>query len=274
MIVTMIALLLLGAALAPSPAPDPKAREYWREYCSLLQGCGLSAPAAVCTAGLSSGVQGVRYDEERCREPRDLARRGVGPEGPLATRLYRFLGRRYRVVYPLEGTLSLSVPRLSFLLDDLPLAARLLAHYQKVPYHAEYVEGNRIKAGRGDGLEGEGHLIAGGTGERTLFYFGSGVSHLGPWKLRGLALLEVQYWPDGGGLAYRARVVSAPANAFMNAIMNLGIFKSVLRGRVRQVLQDIAEASAKLQRDGGRGLNGQGFSAGERAKIDAFLKLP
>jgi hypothetical protein len=272
----MVAALLLAVALAPapSPRPDPKVAAYWREYCGLLRGCGLPAPEGVCTAALSSGVAGVTYDDERCREPRALIGRGVGPAGPLATRLYRFLGRRYRVVYPLEGTLALSVPRLSFLLDDLPLAARLLAHYQKVPYRAEYLEGNRIKAARGNGLEGEGEMIAGSTTERTLYYFGSGVSHLGPWKLRGLALLEVRYRPADAGLAYEARVVSAPANAFLNTIMNLGVFKSVLRGRVRQVLDDIAEASAKLQRDGGRSLSDDRFTAEDRRRIAAFLALP
>ncbi|HEY7411058.1 MAG TPA: hypothetical protein VII13_09970 [Vicinamibacteria bacterium] len=272
----MIAVALAALLSAPqAPSPDPAAVQTWREYCSLLRGCGLEPPPGACTPDLSSGVEGVRYDEERCAEPRALAGRGVSIAGSLGFRLYRFLGRRYQVHYPLEGTLALSAPRLAYLLGDLPLAARLLTHYRKTPYSAVVLEGNRVRASRGKGLTGDGYLLSGSPAERVLYYFGSGTSSLGPWTLRGQALLHVAFEAEGAGLRYRARIVSTPTNAFMNTVMNMGLFKSVLRGRVREVLDDIAQASASLQRDGGRSLLGQpGWTEAEQGKIAALLRLP
>src|ERR687888_18099 len=121
----------LTAALEPAGMEPGAARtELLREYCGLLRGCGLPEPAGVCTAAAASGVAGVAYDSRRCEEPRLLHARGVFPGGVTGFRVYRFLGRRYQVEYRLDGELDISVPRLNALLGDLPLAARLLSHFQ------------------------------------------------------------------------------------------------------------------------------------------------
>ncbi len=259
----------------PSPAPTPSAAARL-EYCSLLKKCGLSVPSA-CTEPLTRGVPGVDYDAERCGPARELSQRGVDPGDPASFRVFRFLGERYQVVYRLEGRLAISGARLDFLLDDLPLAAALLTHFQRTRYEAEYLDGperRRFKARRGDNLDGEATRVAGDPVGRDLVYFGRGASKIGPWRMRGLGLVQVRYAPEpsGKGLRYDVRVVAAPINAVVNLMMKTGIFRSIVLGRIREVLDDVVEASAKLEKQG----PGQGgpWSAEQREKIASLLRLP
>jgi hypothetical protein len=267
--------VLLLAALLATPRPDPRLRE----YCSLLRGCGLPAGAAACPAEASAGVDGVRYDERRCEVPRTLTARGVAPDAPRHQALFGFLGRRYQVSYDVAGALPMSAVRLSYLVEDLPLAARLLTHFQGVAYTAEYLDADRsrLKTSRAGTLAAQADQVSGSTGEGVLYYYGSGTSQMGPWKLRGHAVVEVRYEPDtaGRGLRYRIRILASPANAVVNAFMNLWLFKSVLRGKVEEVLRDITQASAKLDRQGLAGLIAAGgWTDDEQRRIAALLARP
>jgi len=274
----LLALALVGLAPTPSPAPSPPlpSAAARLEYCSLLRKCGLSVPPA-CTEPLTRGVPGVDYDAERCDAARELSRRGVDPADPASFRLFRFLGERYQVVYRLEGSVAISVARLDFLLEDLPLAAVLLTHFQKTRYEAEYLDGparRRFKARRGDNLDGEATRVAGDPVGRDLVYFGRGASRIGPWRMRGLGLVQVRYAtePGGRGLRYDVRVVAAPVNAMVNLVMKTGIFRRILFGHIREILDDVAEAGAKLEKQGLG--EGGAWSAEQKEKIAALLRLP
>jgi len=257
----------------PPTLPSVAART---EFCSLLKRCGLSRPAA-CTDELTRGAPGVDYDAERCGPARELGERGVDPTDPAAFRLFRFLGERYQAVYKLEGQVAISQARLEFLLQDLPLAAALLTHFQKTRYEAEYLDPpphRRFRGRRGDNLDGDATVIAGSPAERDLVYFGRGTSQIGPWKLRGLGLVRVRYAaaPRGKGVRYRVQVVAAPVNAVVNLVMKTGIFRRIVEGHIRDILEDVAEASAKLDQQG----LGQGgsWSAEQKERIADLLKLP
>lgn len=267
-------LALLAVTVLAAPAPDPR----MVETCSLVRACGLPAGALICPPAASRGVDGVRYDERRCAAPRALVARGITPDAPRHQPLYAFLGRRYQVAYDVTGELELSATRLSYLIEDLPLAARLLTHFQGVAYTAEYLDADRsrLKAARAGTMAAQADLVSGSTGEGVLYYYGNGTSQLGPWKLRGQALVEVRYAPapSGHGLRYRIRILAAPANAVLNAFMNLFVFKSVLRGKVEEVLRDITQASAKLDRQGVSGMTAAGWSEDETRRVEALLARP
>ncbi len=273
---TVHALLLATVLLAPaSPPPDPRLQE----LCGLVRGCGLPAGAIACPTAAAAGVSGVKYDTRRCEAPRALVARGVLPDAPRHQGLFRFLGRRYQATYDVTGDIPLSPVRLSYLVEDLPLAARLLTHFQGVAYSAEYLDADRsrLKASRAGTMAAEAAQVSGSTGEGVLYYYGYGTSQMGPWKLRGQALVEVRYQPapSGRGLRYRIRVLAAPANAALNVFMNLWVFKSVLRGKVEDVLRDITQASAKLDRQGLAGLTAAaGWSDDEKRRIAALLAHP
>jgi hypothetical protein len=259
---------------APSPAPTPSA-EARVEFCSLLRRCGLRAPAA-CTEAISRGAPGVEYDEERCGPARELSQRGVDPTEPASFRIYRFLGERYQVVYRLEGQVPLSEARLTYLLEDLPLAAALLTHFQNTRYEAAYLDPaghRRFKGRRGDNLEGDATLLTGSPAERLLVYFGRGTSRIGPWKMRGLGLVELRYaGVVGTATSYQIEVVAAPVNAVMNLMMKTGIFRRILLGHIREILEDVAQASGKLDKQGVT--EGAPFSAQQKDSIAVLLRLP
>jgi hypothetical protein len=272
------AVVVAGAAAATPPAATGPSEASKREYCSILTQCGLSAPVPFCSAALSGGVPDVVYDGARCAEPRRLFARGVRPEGDLGFRLYRFLGRRYRIVYPIEGRLELSPARMERLLADLPLAGRLLSHLLSVPYEAAYLDPDhvRFRGKRGEGLSGEAEIVAGGPRERSLAYFGHGRSQVGPWTMRGLGLVFVDYGPAAGGrgLRYHLQVVATPTNAFYNFLMNRGLFKSVLIGKVQEILDDIAKASRQLDQQGATLITDPRWSPEDRETIAALLRVP
>ena len=254
----------------PVATPSP-------ELCGLLARCGLPVDAAFCAPAISAGVKGVTYDDARCAEARDLRARGVAPTDPVGSRLFRLLGRRYRASYTIDDSVRLGEARLSFLMNDLPLAARLLTHYQKRKYEARYLDGSHTHfwGRKGDALVGEAQLVAGSVPERRLVYFGRGSSKVAFWQLGGHGFLQFDFQPAPAGVSYRLKLIASPDSGFINAIMNTGLFKRVVYGHMREVLDDITQAADKLAKDGGAAIHRSAdWSEEEKAKIAAFLQLP
>lgn len=267
------AALLLLAALGTAPAASVERVGADRvRFCGLVRACGLPEPAGWC----ASVTGGERYDAERCGEARRLAAGGVATDTTLGYRLYQFLGHRHQLVYAADGELRLSPARLAFLVEDLPLAAKLLSHFQKTAYTAEYLdaERRRFKGRRGDQLTTEAERILGSPAQGRVEYFGHGVSQVGFWKMKGLALVQVDLTParEGRAVAYKVRVVSSPANAVVNVIMRLPVFRALVRKHIRDTLEDITEAAQKLERTG-VGPSGA-WTAEERTRLAAFLRTP
>jgi hypothetical protein len=245
-----------------------------------VYGCGLEQPAGYCPGPKALGKADFTFDSARCLEARLLQSRGVGPSHPVVGfRLYRFLGMEYRVIYNITDTLEVSRERLEYLLDDLPLAARLVSHYRKEPYTAKYRDPGRthFEGTKGKRLRGEARLISGSLTEKRLFYFGTGVAEVAFWTLKGPALMDFVYWPvpEKKKLAYHMKLLVFPGNGIINKIMNLGLFKNIVYGKIREVLVDITQTARQLQQTGGKDLlqNSQ-WTPEEKKKIESFLKLP
>ena len=261
-------LVLLEARPTVTPSP---------ELCGLLARCGLQAGAGFCAPALSTGVPGVVYDEGRCAEARELRARGVEPTDPVGSRLYRLLGRRYRASYTVDDRVALGEARLTYLINDLPLAARLLTYFQKRRYEVRYLDASRTHfwGRKGDALTGEAQLVAGSVPERRLVYFGRGVSRIAFWRLGGNGFLQFEFVPAAGGVSYRLKLIASPDNGLINAIMNTGLFRKIVYGHMREVLDDITQAAEKLAKGGSALIQrSPDWSAEEKAKIAAFLQLP
>jgi hypothetical protein len=272
---------LLTVALLVAAKPGERLSPGKRDYCRILYGCGLDRPPGHCPDAKELGKVSFAYDSARCLEARTLQSRGVGPAHPVVGfQLYRFLGMEYRVIYVLEDALPVTQERLEYLLSDLPLAARLVSHYRKEPYTAQYTDAARthFTGAKGRKLRGEARLISGSTGENRLFYFGIGTAEVAFWTLRGPALLDFVYAPAEGKPArvgYRFKLLVFPGNGFVNTIMNLGLFRKVVVNKVREVLADITETARQLAETGGKDLlQDPKWTAEEKKKIEAFLKLP
>lgn len=274
----VVALVVLAtASLARAEEPTDPARV---RYCGLMRGCGLPVPDGWCNEEASKGVKGLKYDEAACKDARELHARGVRNDDLDGYRLYAFLGHRYRVEYAVSGEVALSAARLTYLMSELPLAARLLTRFQGTRYAAEYLdEGHRrFKGNKGSKLSGEADLLSGAPQEGLVWYFGVGASKVGPWRLRGRSLMRFEFAPAGGDMrrvAYKVRIVTTPANAVLNALMNMGLFKSIVNGEIREMVEDVTEASRKLDAQGPAVVrSGADWTTEEKAKLEALLRLP
>lgn len=247
------------------------------EGCSLLAQCGLPVPER-CPGDARGGLKGIKYDEARCGDARELHQRGLDPADAAAFRIYRYLGRRYRVVYAVDGELPMSVARFDLLLDDLPLAAKLLSHFQEGRYTATYLDPptrRRFRGAKKGAIEGEAELVAGSIADRTLFYYGFGVSQVAFWKLRGRNLMRFEYEATDRGLAYSLRILVGPENAVVNKIMGLGVFKRVVNGHIQEVIRDIQDAGDKLSLQGTAGVaSTPDWTPEEKARLERFLATP
>jgi hypothetical protein len=56
--------------------------------------------------------------------------------------------------------------------------------------------------------------------------------------------------------------------------MKTGLFRGVVEGEIREVVADVTQASLKLERGGLPAGGAPEFTPEERARIEAFLKLP
>lgn len=270
-----------NAAASDKAKPKPKIKEAQRDFCNFVRGCGLPEPKGYCPDPSLLEKPDFEYDSIRCQEGRTLNARGVGPGHPLyGWNLYRFLGMEYRILYTVEDELPISEERMAYLLGDLPLSARLVSHFMKEPYTAEYLDAQRthFKGTKGKHLRGDATLISGSSAEKRLFYFGYGIATVAWWTLRGPALMEFSYAPAPGKpkvLRYRMRLLVFPGNGVINGIMNLGLFRKVVLGKVKGVLLDITGTARKLSAGGAAEiLKSKDWTPDEKRKIAEILKLP
>ena len=272
---------LAPASTAPA-APAPKVTESQKDFCNIVWGCQLPVPPGYCPDPKYVPKPGFTFDSTRCSEARLLNTRGVTPAHPLyGYNLYRFLGMEYRTLYTIEDRLPISPERLAYLLADLPLAARLVSHFQKEPYTAEYMDAERkhFKGTKGKRLRGDAALVSGSSDEKHLFYFGYGVATVAWWTLKGPALMDFVYGQDPSNpriLNYKMKLLVFPGNGVINGIMNLGLFRKVVLSKVKEVLTDITETAKKLAEPGASGSiqGAKDWSEEEKKKIEAFLRLP
>jgi hypothetical protein len=271
-----------AAPAAAKPAPPPKVTESQKDFCNIVRGCGLPEPDGYCPDAKFIPKPDFKYDSTRCLEARLLNTRGVTPGHPLyGYKLFRFLGMEYRTIYNIEDQLTISQERLAYLLADLPLAARLISHFQNEPYTAEYIDAERrqFKGTKGKRLKGDASLISGSSEEKRLFYFGYGVATVAWWTLKGPALMDFNYAPDPAKpktLKYKMKLLVFPGNGVINGIMNMGLFRKVVLSKVKEVLMDISETAKKLAAPGGEAAikARKDWSPEEKKKIEEFLKLP
>jgi hypothetical protein len=222
----------------------------------------------------------VVYDDVRCAEPRDLAARGVSPANLEHFSPYRFMGKRYRVTYVIDGRLPISAERLAFVIDDLPLAAKLATAFRRKTYTVEYLdETHRTFRGSKKGtLEGQATRLTGTTAEGRLVYYGYGRSKVGFWKLGGWSLAWLDWKPAAApatGLTYSLKVLVTPDGAFMNRLMGMGVFRGLVQGQIRDVIEDIEQATAEFTKKGLAGADPKvTWTEDEKKRLDSFLTLP
>ena len=251
-----------------------------KPLCALVKACALEVEVAGCGEVESKPLPGVVYDAARCSEPRDLLAHGVTPAVGIGASVHAFLGGRYRVVYDMTGEAPVSEARFDYLAEDLPFAARLATRFTKTRYAMDYLtpDRKRFHCSRADKMVGDAEMLFASVAEKRRTYYGWGTSKLGPWKLHGSAFVDIRLRPGAKnpkGISYDVRVRTAPVNAFINAIMGMGLFRGYVIGQIQDVMKDLVRAATVLSAtDLNKLLSDPALSAEDRDKIHTFAMLP
>jgi hypothetical protein len=249
-----IATMAVVAALFPSVASgsaDPDKPSPQRAYCRLVKDCQVEDRTGTCTEALSDPIPGIEHDQLYCGWVRGFARRGIYPgETQESRQMWQFMGAKYHVMYLVADTLPMAMPALDFLMADVPLAAKLINSYQGSAYTAEYpnpADSLFFVGSNGKSLNGQARQLWIRDDHRERVYWGQGRVQILKWKLVGNVVIEFRCWPAPPGpverTCYSIRFTMFPANSFINAIMNMGMFRSVAIGKIQKILDDILGAT-------------------------------
>ena len=253
----VLALALLAAAPARA-AIDTSA------YCSAIRIC-LKATDSFCTDENSKPNPDVRYDEEFCAPMRGFVGRGVRPGTTDGRAVYSQMGKRFRSVYEIEGELPVNMEILNYVLDNLPFVAMLINAYRGEEYEAVYVRRDKkvFTGTNGRSLSGTFvqpyHQVTRDSVRN--FYWGYGRAKVLAWRLKGDGLMEMDFRNLGPRrVGYRVKAYAFPGNSFLNGVMKMGVFRSMVLKKIRAVIEDVEQAAGR-------------FASGDLAPLKEYAPL-
>lgn len=249
---SLVALLAMTALLplSASATPDPEQPTPQRAYCRLIKECQIPDKTAACTEALSAPNAGVDHDQLYCGWVRGFARRGIYPSSLETREMWQFMGSKYHVMYVIADTVPMPAAALDLLMRNIPLAAKLINSYQGTAYTAEYPnlhDSLFFHGSNGKSLQGQARQIWMREDHRERVYWGQGRVRVLDWSLVGNVIIEFRSWPATDSptnrTCYSIRFTMFPANSVINAVMNMGMFRSVAIGKIQEILGDILHAS-------------------------------
>ena len=240
-----LAILVQTAVAKPDPdQPSPQ-----RAYCNLMRSCKIQDKTLTCTEATSAPVSGVELDQTYCSWVRGFTRRGIFPTTPDAMDMFRNMGTKYHVMYVVVDTVPIPMPALDLLMANIPVAAKLINSYRDTKYQAEYPIAHDslfFKGNNGKNLSGQARQLWIRDDHRERVYWGQGKVSVLKWNMVGNVVIEFRAWPVAPAsplTSYSLRFTMFPANALVNSIMNMGMFKSVALGKIQEILDDVMQAS-------------------------------
>ena len=249
---TLFSFLALAALLplSASGSSDPEQPSPQRAYCRLIKECQVPDKTMACTEALSAPISGVDHDQLYCGWVRGFARRGIYPSSLESREMWQFMGSKYHVMYVVADTVPMPAPALDLLMRNIPLAAKLINSYRGTAYTAEYPnirDSLFFHGSNGKSLQGQARQLWMRDDHRERVYWGQGRVHVLSWSLVGNVIIEFRSWPPldnpANRTCYSIRFTMFPANSVINAVMNMGMFRSVAIGKIQEILGDILLAS-------------------------------
>jgi hypothetical protein len=192
--------------------------------------------------------------------------------------MYRYMGGKFHVTYVVSDTLPIPFPALDLLLDNVSLTSRMINSYRGTSYSAEYPlrdDSTFFKGTNGRSLSGQARQVWMRTDRRERIYYGQGRVTVMKWAMVGNVVIELRAWPlakDRTKAVYNARFTMFPANSMINAVMNMGVFRSVAIGKIQEVLNDI-QFSANAYSQGAPVLQQVEYTPAEQAQLEEFNRL-
>jgi len=234
--------------------------------CSGVKQC-LNYDFPQCSAEEKKPNPDIKYNAEFCAPYIELKQRGLQANDHRARDLFRYMGRQYRVIYKLNGTLPVSKDIMMYLFDNMEFTAQLVNAYRKTKYTITYDTPDRkiFSGDNGDNLFGNFVWLlndsAGlNTGMHHVF-FGRGRTKILSKNLYGTATAILDLKEKGkDSVAYEFRAIVSPSGAILNTLMNLGFFKSVVNGKIKEIIDNIEQAANE-------------FSKGNRKPISDYARF-
>ncbi len=197
----------------------------------------------------------IKYNAEFCAPYLELKRRGLPIDSYRTRDLFRYMGRQYRVIYKIDGTLPVSKEAMMYLFSNMEFTAQLVNAYRKTKYTITYETPDRRKfsGDNGDNLFGNFVWLLNDsagldTGMHHVF-FGRGRTKILNKNLYGTAtaILDLRE-KNKDSVAYEFRAIVSPSGPILNTLMNLGVFKSVVNGKIREIIDNIEQAASEFSK--------------------------
>jgi hypothetical protein len=222
--------------------------------CSGVKQC-LNYDLPACSAEEKKPNPDIKYNAEFCAPYIELRRRGLQVNDARAYELYRYMGRQYRVTYRVNGTLPVSKETMMYLFDNMEFTAQLVNAYRKTKYTITYdtPDKKRFSGDNGDNLFGSFVWLlndsAGVNPGMHHVFFGRGRTKILAWNLHGTAtaILDLKEI-NKDSVSYEFRAIVSPSGAVLNSIMNLGVFNNVVRGYIKEIIDNIEKASSEFSK--------------------------
>jgi hypothetical protein len=222
--------------------------------CSGVKQC-LNYDLAHCSAADKKPNPDIKYNAEFCAPYRELKQRGLQENDPRAYDLYRYMGRQYRVTYKVNGKLPVSKEMMTYLFDNMEFTAQLVNAYRKTKYTITYdtPDKKRFSGDNGDNLSGRFVWLlsdsAGVNPGMHHVFFGWGKTKILAWSLHGTATAILDMKEIGkDSVAYEFRAIVSPSGAVLNSIMNLGVFSNVVKGKIKEIIDNIEKAASEFSK--------------------------
>ena len=217
-----------------------------KEICAIIVGCNLK-PIVGCKNHDQLGPQ-------RCTEAHELYERGLDPTDVKNADVYDFLGHDLRIVYDVERDLPIKPKQLLFMLNDLPLATKIVSRVRMTPYIFEYTSKDHrsFNIAKGEEAKGKARMISGSPDEGTIYYFGIGSINMGLIRATGPALVRFSYSAIPGKpymVRCRMKVVIVMNNKVMGSFLNIGIVRHRIIEKIDQILNDVSESVWSIKKN-------------------------
>jgi hypothetical protein len=217
-------------------------------YCSLTRHClGLDIP--ICPDSMKTPNPNITYDEEFCSIAQEIHERGLNPRQRFGILVNSYLGKRYRILYQVEGKLPITTDMMKYIMEELPFATYLVNAYQNTKYSMEYLseDRNHFKGNNGNNLSGEFYKVNQIEDHKKTVYFGYGKAKVLFWTLVGEAVLLLDYeQTQDNSIKYNIRCYIFPATGMINSIMNMGMFRSVVLSKLSEIIADVEKSAIEF----------------------------
>lgn len=218
-------------------------------YCAGMYSCLQETPAGCSEEDCRQ--TGSRFsDEAYCAVFKDLQARGLRSTSNQGRQIYTKVSGKHRVEYAIDGTLPMSAAVIGYLMNNLPFAAQLVNAYQGTKYQAAYLDSTKKRfSGSGESLSGVFTTVLQNEQQTRSLYLGSGIAEVMVWRLRGTALVTVDFEEAGPhAITYRLRCMVFPHSLFVKSILNFILFRNAIVNVLDETVGFVQDSAVAFQR--------------------------